>query len=72
MVDQGDIEFWSKKYGRSVTVAEVEEIKRNLRAFVDVLMGAYIDLKKRGLIDEEGNFIDKKPDRVFKNSSLKK
>ena len=61
MVKPEDIEFWSKKYGRPVTEAEVEEIKFNLKAFGEWLINAYHDLRKRGLMDKDGNFIEKKP-----------
>lgn len=60
MVSKEDIEFWSKQYGRPVTEAEVEEIKFNLKAFGEWLIEAYTDLRKRGIMDEKGDFIRQK------------
>lgn len=64
MAKQEDIKFWSKKYGHPVTDAEVDEINFNLKAFANWLYDRYVDLRKKGLIDKDGNFLDEEKSEV--------
>jgi len=41
------IEGWSKRYGRKVTMCEVEEIKTNLHEFMNVMERIDLYLKQR-------------------------
>ena len=60
MVRKEDVEFWSQQFGRPLTETEVEEIKCNLKTFAEWLIESYANLRKRGLIDDEGYFFEKR------------
>jgi hypothetical protein len=59
MTDQEVAIFLSKEWGRTVSLAEAQEINRDMTAFAEITIDAYFDFKKRGLIDEKGRLVKK-------------
>ena len=49
------IDGWSKQYSRPVSLAEVEQINRNLSRFFNILLDWEKQFKEEGLVDESGN-----------------
>ena len=50
MTDQEVADFLSNENKKPVSLAEAQEINRDLTAFADLMLDAYSDFKKRGLI----------------------
>ena len=57
MTDQEAADFLSKEWGRPVSLAEAEEINREVTALAHITVDAYFEFKKKGLLDEKGRFI---------------
>jgi len=61
MTDQEAVDFLSKEWGQPVSLVEAQEINRDVTALAEIIVDSYFDFKKRGLIDEKGQFINKTP-----------
>ena len=55
MTDQEVCDFLSKEWGRSVALAEAEEINRGITALAKITVESYFEFKKKGLLDKKGN-----------------
>ena len=60
MKDAEIVNFLSKEWGRTVTLADAEEINRDLTALAHIMIEGYFEFKKKGLIDETGKLLEKK------------
>ena len=57
MTNEELVAGWSKQYGKPVSLAEVEEINRNLSNFFNILLKWEKDFRAKGLLDEQGNIV---------------